>query len=155
MKQRPIMKFLRLTIVLVLVLFSLSPKSTALFLREFSEETSYSFSASGLNGGGGQTIIAFDPHQKDRILAGGDCNGFHISEDGGKNWRPANKGLLDHTKFGVATISFSPTTPGLVYAGVGRTNATGGAFLRSVDGGLTWELMSDKIQFSGARCLSI
>ncbi|MDD4614504.1 MAG: hypothetical protein PHI40_03730 [Caldisericia bacterium] len=151
MKQRPIMKFLRLTIVLVLVLFSLSPKSTALFLREFSEETSYSFSASGLNGGGGQTIIAFDPHQKDRILAGGDCNGFHISEDGGKNWRPANKGLLDHTKFGVAAISFSPSTPGLVYAGVGRTNGTGGAFLRSVDGGLTWELMSDKIQFSGAR----
>jgi hypothetical protein len=150
-KRRAAMKYLSLTIIMVLVLFSLSPKSTALFIREFSGEKTYSFSASGLNGGGGQTIIAFDPHQKNRILAGGDCNGFHISEDGGKNWRPANKGLTDHTKFGVATISYSPSTPGLVYAGVGRTNGTGGGFLRSLDGGLTWELMSDKIQFSSAR----
>lgn len=135
-------------LVILILLFSMHPLQS-------QGASSYSFSASGLDGAGGQNVVAFDPHHKDRILAGGDCNGFHISEDGGKNWVPANEGLTDHHKFGIGAILFSNTTPGLVYAGVGRTNGTGGAFLRSLNSGKTWEVMSEEIQFSGAKNRSI
>lgn len=145
-------------ILAIILLFSLLPLHTqkvVSYSKKASLSNNYSFSASALDGAGGQNVVAFDPHQKDYILAGGDCNGFHISQDGGKNWLPANEGLTDHHKFGIGAILFSNTTPGLVYAGVGRTNGTGGAFLRSLNSGKSWEVMSEDIQFSGAKNRSI
>ena len=120
-----------------------------------AQSLQYSFHSSGVYGAGGQNIVAFDPFNEGRILAGGDMNGFHYSNNGGNTWIPSDKGLYGHNKLSIASIVFSRTVSDLVYAGVGGTGGEGGGFLRSIDGGLTWEVLSESIRFSGKKNRSI
>src|SRR5215470_19722046 len=104
------------------------------------------FLQSGLAGGGFVNVIAADPADPNRVIAGGDVSGFHLSTDGGTTWTTSNTGLTAGSQLQVASILFSTTTPGVVYAGVGKKGA-GGGILRSTDGGGTWSVLSTVPQF--------
>src|SRR5947207_10261889 len=90
------------------------------------------FRQSGLAGGRLVNVIAADPTNPNRVLAGGDVSGFHVSTDGGTTWTTSNTGLTAVGQLVVASILFSTATPGVVYAGVGKKGA-GGGILRSTD----------------------
>jgi hypothetical protein len=106
------------------------------------------FAQSGLAGGGFVNVLAADPFDRSVVLAGGDVSGFHRSTDGGVTWATSNTGLGALTQLPVASILFSATTPGLVYAGVGKV-ASGGGLLVSHDDGQSWSMLSTTPQFSG------
>lgn len=114
-----------------------------------STATSYAFHPSGLEGGGFQNTVAYDPFTPDVVLAGGDVSGISRSTDGGRSWTSANTGV-PFSMFHVATVAFSTTTPGLVYAGAGKAGRAGG-LLRSQDSGRSWQVLSTTPQFSGTN----
>ena len=109
-----------------------------------------SFSPSGIDGGGFQNVVAVDPAGSGLLLAGGDVSGFHRSLDWGRSWTTANRGVAALAQLRIASIVFSPQTPGKVYAGTGNDGA-GGGLLVSSDNGLNWELRSTAPQFSGGN----
>jgi hypothetical protein len=107
------------------------------------------FRPTGLDGGGLVNVVAFDPWTPGVVIAGGDNSGFYRSSDNGLTWTPQNAGIAGVSQLQVATIAFSPTVPGTIYAGVGALGAGGGVFV-STDDGRTWTLRSSVPQFSGA-----
>ena len=106
------------------------------------------FGQSALGGGGFQNVIAIDPAGSGLVLAGGDTSGIYRSTDWGASWQPSSSGLTDTSQFKVASIEFSPATPGRVYAAVGNAGS-GGGLLVSDDAGQTWTLRSAVPQFAG------
>ena len=94
-------------------------------------------------------MVAFDPWTPGVVIAGGDNSGFYRSTDNGQTWTPQNAGIAGLNQLQVATIAFSPSVPGTIYAGVGALGAGGGVFV-STDDGRTWTLRSSVPQFSGA-----
>ena len=108
----------------------------------------FTFTPSGLGGGGFQNVIVADPSGNGVVLAGGDTSGIWRSADGGSTWLPADGGLTDMSQFKVASIEFDPSSPGTVLAGVGNAGS-GGGLLESADGGRTWTLRSAVPQFAG------
>ena len=88
------------------------------------------------------------------LVAGGDTEGFHRSEDYGDHWQPANNGIWSDYYRETACTVWSLADPNTLYAGVGN-QGSGGGFLISTDGGLTWKVnnINDAnyahVQFSG------
>ncbi|AZP05113.1 WD40/YVTN/BNR-like repeat-containing protein [Jeotgalibaca ciconiae] len=78
--------------------------------------------------------LAFDPHDVKRMYAGTFDHGLWVSDDGGKQWRVAGKGI---NSFRVSAIAVSPVEVingrGVVWAGTEPSR-----LYRSEDGGETW-----------------
>jgi len=74
--------------------------------------------------------LAADPELPGRLYAGIEVGGLLLSEDGGRNWKPANEGLSDPD---VHQLLPCARTPDLVVAACGE-----GVF-RSLDRGARWE----------------
>lgn len=109
-----------------------------------------SFTASGVDGGGFINVIAFDPWTPGVVLAGGDVSGISRSSDSGRTWQTSNAGIESLSALKIASLAFSPSTPGTIYAGVGF-QGTGGGLLVSTDDGRSWSLRSTTPQFSGGN----
>jgi photosystem II stability/assembly factor-like uncharacterized protein len=110
---------------------------------------STTFEPTGLDGGGLVNVVAFDPSNPGVVIAGGDNSGIYRSTDGGQSWSSANAGMSTRLQIQVASIAFSPTVVGKVYAAVGF-QGTGGGLLVSTDDGRTWSLRSSVPQFSAS-----
>ena len=116
----------------------------------------YTFSPSGHDGAGGQSCVAADPFHPGIIVAGGDIWGLWRSTDYGRDFQavsvpvPGDDYFSSGPNFKIAAVKFSLKTPNRVYAGVGILGTSGG-FLRSDDGGLTWDRVSTQAQFSGQK----
>jgi len=108
------------------------------------------FRQSGIEGGGFVNVIAADPSGSGLIIAGGDVSGLHRSTDFGTTWTQVNAGVTGIDQLKVASVAFSPSVPGEVYAAVGDEGRNGGVLVSS-DSGLTWELRSTVPQFSGGN----
>lgn len=108
------------------------------------------FRQSGIEGGGFVNVIAVDPSGSGLVIAGGDVSGLHRSTDFGDTWSQVNTGITGIDQLKVASVAFSPSTPGEVYAAVGDEGRNGGVLV-SADAGLTWELRSTVPQFSGGN----
>ena len=89
--------------------------------------------------------LSVDPANSSIVLAATFSGGMFRSTDGGANWRESREGL---TAFDVSVLEFAPGAPSVVYAGSINPfdpNADNpffphdGAFLRSTDGGTSWE----------------
>src|SRR5262249_45754188 len=70
------------------------------------------------------------------------------STDWGTTWQPANTGLTDTSQRKIASIEFSPTVPGRVFAGAGNAGS-GGGLLESDDGGRAWSVRPAAPPFGG------
>lgn len=105
----------------------------------------------GFSGGGFVNVVAVNPLDSGVLLAGGDVSGLFRSVDGGTSWAPANTGLWNLNQFHVAEVEFSRQVPGRAYAAVGYRGLPGGGLIASDDAGVTWYLVSDAVQFSGAN----
>lgn len=113
--------------------------------------SSLTFHATGYGGGGTQNVIAVSPFRDDQgrrpVIAGADVGGLHVSYDDGVSWAPSNEGLTAPIQLQVATVAFSPTVPGKVYAGVGP--GPRGGLLVSADWGRHWTRQSAAPNFLG------
>jgi len=82
-----------------------------------------------------------DPTDPAIIYAPGS-EGLYKSEDGAANWR-----LILPTDLSVKTVAVSPADPRLLYVallGPAATTGPGLRFLRSQDGGVTWDQLQDE-----------
>jgi len=77
--------------------------------------------------GGGITAVAIDPINDEKVYVSGG-NQLHLTEDGGKTWRP----LLNNNKFAADRLKIREDLPALMYAA-----APTGLFV-STDGGTNW-----------------
>ena len=89
--------------------------------------------------------IVFDANEPSVVYAATDGKGVLKSLDGGRHWRPANRGLA---ATGARVIVPDAETPGIVLAGT-----DGGAVLRTRDGGETWETLHDGVESAGVVAL--
>ncbi len=109
-----------------------------------------SWRQSVLDGGGYLSTIAVDPSGSGFVIAGGDVAGLHLSENLGQRWQARNLGRTDTKQLKVATIKWSQTVVGKVYAGIGAQGSGGGLYV-STDYGRTWTLQSAVPQWSGGN----
>jgi hypothetical protein len=79
--------------------------------------------------------LASDPLMPARLYAGIEVGGMLLSDDGGRNWQPANNGLTD---MDVHEVHPCEKSPGLVYA------ACGDKAFRSFDRAAHWEEITPK-----------
>lgn len=92
--------------------------------------------------------VAVHPGNADRVFVAGD-KALHRSADGGQSWDiPTGNthGVLDGV---VSDVVIDPDTPDRIYAGVHHSAGRTGGIYRSVDGGNTWNLLTNGIA-SGA-----
>lgn len=98
--------------------------------------------------GGATTMVAQNPTNPANLVVGGDVEGFFTTQNYGTNWQTSNSGVWSTQWRKCATIQWSIFEPNTLYACVGDIGS-GGGFLVSVDGGLTWSMRNSTIQFAG------
>ncbi|MCB0548560.1 MAG: hypothetical protein KDD19_13345 [Phaeodactylibacter sp.] len=83
----------------------------------------------------GINAIAISPAEEGRVIAGGQ-QGLWYTNDGGLNWQQlSGQPVYD--------IEFKPGDPATVYLVRGNTTGKRCEFLKSIDGGLSWEVKSE------------
>jgi len=101
--------------------------------------------------------IVINPHNPDKVYVGAlggafgpnSARGVYVSRDGGQNWE---KTLYKDEWHGISDMDINPKNPNIIYAGLWRFirkpwtfesgDKEGGVF-RSVDGGRTWNKVTD------------
>ena len=87
--------------------------------------------------------IAVSPADANIVLIGGATGGVWRSTNGGTTFAPMTDSQVD---LAVGSISFAPSNPNIVYAGMGdkATNSyLGSGVLKSTDAGVTWTRVSN------------
>jgi hypothetical protein len=93
-----------------------------------------------LDGAEMTTMVALDPTGQQLILAG-DVEGMWRTADFGNHWQLTQDGLYAAEWRCNASVAWSQTVLGEVYACVGKdASANDGGFLVSTDGGVTWSM---------------
>jgi photosystem II stability/assembly factor-like uncharacterized protein len=82
----------------------------------------------------GESRMAIDPRDANRLILATRGDGIKTSQDGCNSWQPSNIGL---GSLFVSTIAIDPNNPDTLYAGT-----DGGAYI-SFDGGETWGQIND------------
>lgn len=105
-----------------------------------------------LTGGEMATMAALDPSGQQLIMAG-DVEGMFRSADFGNTWQLSQSQLYGQN-WNNACVAWSLLESGtVVYVCTGNESAsspnTNGGLLVSTDGGITWSLRSDQVQFNG------
>jgi photosystem II stability/assembly factor-like uncharacterized protein len=94
------------------------------------------------------TTITVDPDNADRLWAGVEIDGVHLSEDGGRSWTPIDEGL---TSRDIHALAVAP-------AGAGRKRllaTTNNDLNLSDDGGRTWRAGGIKGALPWAYCRAL
>jgi len=91
------------------------------------------------------TRVAVDPTNSSIVYAGmGNGSGVYKSTDGGRNWNPANNGLIVKTSSGdmvsyfVSALVIDPSSPSTLYAATFTGDPEIGGIFKSTDAGETW-----------------
>ncbi|NOY81070.1 MAG: hypothetical protein GXP31_08705 [Kiritimatiellaeota bacterium] len=104
-------------------------------------------------GGGAVMTVEISPHDPNLILAGSDVGGVFRSEDAGRSWRSASRGLDTRGDRAVADFLWDGADPAVVYLAAGecfgRPRGRYGGLWRSSDFGKSWVLVSREVRFSG------
>jgi photosystem II stability/assembly factor-like uncharacterized protein len=103
------------------------------------------------NGSHNVQSVAIDPTDSNVVYVGTGWgpfggNGVYKSTDGGENWSPANRGMIDYS---ITTLAIDPANPQTVYAG-----GNGGELFKSADGGQTWDNLTDRLAVPSERSRS-
>jgi hypothetical protein len=99
------------------------------------------YGASRVNVSGRISSIAVDPSNAAHVLVGAANGGVWQSFDRGASWSPRTDYAATTA---IGAVTFDPTTPTKVYAGLGEGNWwwwLGAGILRSTDGGSTWSTL--------------
>ena len=101
----------------------------------------------GLDNGGRTSMIAINPVDSRILYVGAASGGIWKSVDSGQSWKPIGDNLAS---LSVGAIAIDPYDPNIVYAGLGEPHYSldsfhGAGFLRSLDAGKTWELLSSDV----------
>ncbi|HEY6051994.1 MAG TPA: hypothetical protein VIZ58_12140, partial [Thermoanaerobaculia bacterium] len=99
------------------------------------------------NGAGRMTALAPHPTDANTIYVGAAGGGVWKSSDAGATWTPLTEGLSD---LSVGALAVAPSSPDTIYLGTGEGGYAidfipGIGFLKSTDGGVTWNLPSSVI----------
>lgn len=123
--------FLRLPVVLLSVFaWALAHGADAPQAVAAPEGRDISWRLAGPSGGGWIQSLAFDPHDKNVLLAGCDVGGFFISTNAGRTFEIRNHGLHDYF---LEAIAVHPQDSRIIILG------TESGIHRTTDRGLTWE----------------
>jgi tetratricopeptide (TPR) repeat protein/photosystem II stability/assembly factor-like uncharacterized protein len=97
-------------------------------------------------------VLAVDPKDSSKLLAGSDQGTLVISSDAGDNWNPVMIPPPAISKLKFSVLEFDPVDPNIVYAGSGtnRHSTDGEGLYRSLDGGLNWHRFNDWTSGGGA-----
>lgn len=87
--------------------------------------------------------IAISPANPQVILIGSATGGIFRSSDGGNSFRATSD---DQADLAIGSLAFAPSEPQIVYAGCGDTRSgyLGSGVLRSMDGGRSWQRVSNQ-----------
>jgi len=101
----------------------------------------------GLDNAGRICALVIDPRNSRRLFAGAASGGVWLSEDAGKNWRPLGDFAAS---LSIGAMAIDPFRPDVIYAGTGEAHYSidsyhGAGFLRSFDGGRTWDLAAEDV----------
>ncbi len=104
------------------------------------------------NGGGGYiTGLLSDPHNKDVLYARCDVGGVYKSMDGGKSFTAKNKGMTHPAQHCVESFALSPHDSRILFrcSGEAANHHSFGFIHRSKDGGESWELLTEQLDYIG------
>jgi len=127
--------------------------ATMLFVAPVTKLMPFAWKLVPIYGGGAIMVVSISPHDKNVALAGSDVGGVFRTDNGGKTWRIANRGLRSDGDMAIADIAWHPREPNVVYLATGKCfgkpiGGYGGLFV-SEDGGKSWKLLSRAVRFSG------
>ena len=111
----------------------------------------YVWTQASHGGGGYVTGIQQDPERPEVIYIRTDVGGMFRSDDGGKDWCAINSGMSEAYHHNVETFAISRQHPRTLFRGSGeaRDHRMVGAIHKSTDGGRSWKLVNDKVDFFG------
>lgn len=107
---------------------------------------------SGHIGGGGYIIgIVQNPKKPETMYAKSDVGGVFRSLDGCHSWQPVNNGMTRSFHHSVRSLIIDPKNPDILYRASGefRVQRSWGAIHKTEDGGNTWTLLTDTVDFFG------
>lgn len=115
------------------------------------EKPEYKLVQSKLGGGGYITGLLQNPQNPDIIYARSDVAGMYKSIDRGSSWTLINKGLSKGDYHQVESFAMDETNPDVLFrcSGIPKDSSLFGAIHRSIDGGDSWQLMTDQMGFYG------
>jgi photosystem II stability/assembly factor-like uncharacterized protein len=101
----------------------------------------------GWDNSGRICALVIDPRNPRILFAGAASGGVWKSEDEGKTWRPLGDFAAS---LSVGAMAIDPFRPDILYAGTGEAHYSidsyhGAGFLRSFDGGRTWDLTASDV----------
>ncbi|HUI64068.1 MAG TPA: hypothetical protein VL126_04445 [Bacteroidota bacterium] len=116
-----------------------------------AQPMTYVWSQAPHGGGGYATGIQQDPVSPDIIYIRTDVGGMFRSDDGGKDWRAINCGMSKAYHHSVETFAISRQHPSTLFRGSGeaRDHRMVGAIHKTTDGGRSWKLVTEKVDFFG------
>ncbi|HEY0868679.1 MAG TPA: hypothetical protein VGE01_14940 [Fimbriimonas sp.] len=106
----------------------------------------------GMENAGRATALVVDPRNPRMLTVGAASGGIWRSEDEGASWTP----IADQVaSLSIGDVALDPFDPEVVYAGTGEPHYSidsfhGAGFLRSRNGGKTWDLLASDV-FLGYR----
>ncbi len=109
--------------------------------------TVISHSWGDMDNGGRACMIAINPQNPRILYLAAASGGIWKSIDEGKNWKPIGDQIAS---LSVGAITIDPFDPQIIYAGLGEPHYSldsfhGVGFLRSLDGGNSWELLGSDV----------
>lgn len=107
---------------------------------------------SGYIGGGGYIIgIVQNPQKSEIMYAKSDVGGVFRSLDGCRSWTAINNGMTKSFHHAVRSLIMDPKNPNILYRASGefRAQKGWGAIHKTEDGGDTWSLLTDTMDFFG------
>ncbi|HID07237.1 MAG TPA: hypothetical protein EYP10_08815 [Armatimonadetes bacterium] len=104
-------------------------------------------------GGGGQTGIATHPTNPDIVYMASDNGGLFKTENGGDTWFSVSSNL---GAYRLGFVTLDPLNPEVIYVtaatdyGLITSGGATGEIYRSLNGGLSWEFLSDHMGFQNS-----
>lgn len=109
------------------------------------------FHSSHIGGGGYITKLVQHPTETGILYAQSDVGGLFKTTDGCKSWTAVNNGLTKSRDHYTHTIVLDEKNPNILYRACGelRGHQFLGHIYKSANGGDSWQLLTDKIDFFG------
>ena len=127
--------------------------------------TSIGIIAESFDGGATWNVVGTEqaglpnaPHRALRVDAAGrlatlaDKQGVYVSQDGGQTWQPCNSGLPHKD---VRDVVVDPAQPGRWWCVLGDDGKNPGAVFRTVNAGLSWQLVSRDLLVADVKRLAL